>query len=713
MENYKYSLNDLLDSSNIAADILSEEEVSIIGAKAIDGYRADLGSSEQWRARMSKAFKLAMQLKEVKTEPWLNCSNIKMPLVTIAALQFNALAYPALISSTPVGYHIHGEDKDGEKSRVGKRIASHMNMQLLEESNGSWEQDIDTSLLAQSILGCVFKKTYFDSVYRKNCSELIFPDDLIVNYYTKNLDTCNRISHSIYLDPQTIAERMNAGIYCQHELSPTQIEETQLKQTQARISGRTDGGIDETTPRQVIEQHCLLDLDGDGYKEPYILTVDIATGKVLRLIARFNESNIVRQNNNAKSDIIFIEPIKFFTKYSFIPSPDGGFYDLGLGTILAPINDSVDTIVNQLVDAGSMSVLGGGFLGRGVTIKGGNIRFRPHQWVVTDSPGMALKDNIVPLPVRDPSNVMFELLGLLLTYGDRIFGTNEIRVGENPGQNTPAETMRTMNENGRRVYAAIYKRSWRSMNQELRLWADLNKTYLGVSKTKWQGIIDAGFQDGVFISDYDRVENIFVRPSADPEVSSEEGRRQQAQIVLQTAMTIPGHNMYEVVRRFYDSQRIPNIEEIYPDPRGENAIPPSPPSEKMLALEIKQKELELDTQQQQVDAQLAVLKLQKDAQESAAKVTKLMADAELALREADSIDRGHKIALIESQLSAQKNHQESLLQAISLLLQSIKLKKEMRADEQDRIVGVVGQSSNQRGNGMDEGETVGLNGALG
>src|SRR5258706_9432508 len=140
--------------------------------------------------------------------------------------------------------------------------------------------------------------------------------------------------------------------------------------------------------------------------------------------------------------IIRIDPVHYFTKYTFIPSPDGGFYGLGFGALLGPLNQSVDTLVNQLVDAGTMSNSGGGFLARGVKIKGGKSSFDPFEWKPVDSTGDDLRKNIFPLPIREPSNVLFQLLGMLVGYAEKISGATDIMTGVSPGQNTPAETSR-------------------------------------------------------------------------------------------------------------------------------------------------------------------------------------------------------------------------------------------------------------------------------
>ena len=182
-----------------------------------------------------------------------------------------------------------------------------------------------------------------------------------------------------------------------------------------------------------------------------------------------------QREKNDTSKVQSITPEQYFTKYPFIPSPDGGFYDLGFGILLGPLNESINTIINQLVDAGTMANTAGGFFSRSVKLRGGNTAFNPLEWKHVDSTGDDLRKGIVPLPVREPSQVLFTLMQLLINYGERIGGAVDILTGQNPGQNTPAETTRTMAEQGMKIFNGIYKRTYRSLKLEFRKIYRLNQ----------------------------------------------------------------------------------------------------------------------------------------------------------------------------------------------------------------------------------------------
>ena len=430
-------IEELLRSPNIAED-MDSEELSSLGFRLMDEINLDLTSRLDWEERNEKASKLALQVVERKTFPWPGASNVKFPLITIAAMQYHSRAYPALISNNEVvKCKVYGKDDDGEMHKRADRISRHMTYQVMEEDEG-WEENTDKTLLVQAIAGTAIKKSYFDPVKGHNVSELVLPNDFIVNYYTKSIAESPRVSHRILLSSNDLHERQVRGVFLkvEDEVQPSLPNVSMLTQAKEDAQGVRQQSGDPDTPYEFFETHFWHDFDEDGYKEPYIAYIRRDTGKIYRIVARYFEDSIEYHNG----EIIRIKPEQYFTKYGFVPSPDGGFYDLGFGVLLGPTNDSVNTIVNQLIDAGTMSVTGGGFLGRGVKIKGGDYTFKPHEWKRVDSTGDDLRANIFPLPIREPNGVSFQLLQLLINYGERIAGATDMMTGVSPGQNTPAET---------------------------------------------------------------------------------------------------------------------------------------------------------------------------------------------------------------------------------------------------------------------------------
>ncbi len=567
------------DSPNLC-DRFSDKDLATIGGVVYDGYMYDKASRHSWEQRVQAALDLALQLQEDKTFPWPGAANVKFPLVTIAALQWHARAYPALVpNNNVVQMRVVGEDPDGNRLQKALRVGTFMSYQLMEESS-EWEAEHDRALLAIPIVGCAFKKTYRDGVRGENRSEMVSARDLYINYWAKSLEDCPRKTHRIPMQKNEMYSRMAGGIFrdCREEGWYTAGAQMINDRSRENIrTGQQPIHEDEVTPFWHLEQHVRLDLDGDGYDEPYIVTVDEASQTTLRIVTAFDFEDIQRLGKGKNSEIVEIPATEYFTKYGFIPSPDGGIYDIGFGLILGPINESVSSIINQLIDAGTMQVRAGGFLGRGAKIKGGNQAFNPFQWNPVDSTGDELQKSIMPLPVNAPSNVLFQLLGLLIDYTNRIAGATDIMVGENPGQNTPAQTSQTMVEQGSQINAAIFKRTWRSMKQEFQKFYRLNKRHLPAEEMQY------GEQAGVIAAGDFNDPDKFVCPAADPNLVSDTAAVQQATLLLQRVGT-GGYDPDAVEVRFLQALRVKDWQQVFV---GRQKIPP-PPNPKIAVEGMKQ-----------------------------------------------------------------------------------------------------------------------------
>ena len=672
-------IEDLVASPNIA-DMLDEASLTTIGSKVAQEFDIDKNSRSQWEKRVEDAMKLALQVSETKSFPWSGASNVKFPLVTMAALQFHSRAYPALIpSSKIVKMGIDGiQEQDQDLVMKRRRVENHMSYQVLEEDE-NWESEMDKVLITVPIVGCAFKKTHWDFNCDHPVSENILAKDFVVSYWTKNHRDCTRQTHVLYLSKNDVLARQRRGIWLDVDLSTAQvIPQDDLTNTQNRAQGVDQPTYDPATPYEFLEQHRWEDLDGDGFKEPYIITVNKETRKVVRIVANYFEESITY---NDEKEIVAIKPESYFTKYSFIPSPDGGFYDIGFGILLGPLNESINTIINQLVDAGTMANTAGGFLSRGIKVRGGNYNFAPLEWKHVDSTGEDLAKGIVPLPVREPSQVLFTLLQTLVTYGERIVGATDIMVGENVGQNTPAQTAQTMAEQGMKVFAGIFKRIHKALKEEFRKVYRLNQLYLP-DEYEYSG----GF---ALAADY-KTSPQTLRPVADPHVVTDTQKIMQAEALRQAAMSSPGFNMYKVMRRYLEAMKVPNIEEVLPNPQGPNAVQPQPNPKVM----IEQMRAQGKQTTEQMKYKIAMSKLALEAEVSRAKILKLEAEAIKAIEEAGGVKEGHRIALLEAQIGAAKAHQEGILRSIELMQESMG-EKDGNSTNAGGVSGLASPSSNE------------------
>ena len=671
----KLKLDAIQDSDNIV-DLLTDEENNNIGREVCQNYEIDEQSRKKWKTKMEDATELALQLVTPKTYPWPNAANIKFPLLTIASMQFAARAYPALVKAPDiVKYRVQGSDPDGQKAARAARISAHMSYQLLEQDE-AWEEDQDKAFLALPILGCVFKKSYYDATLGHNCSKMVLPKSLAVHYYAKSIETAERKTEIFELYSREIRERELRGLFKEQEYGPPATPEEREEDVRQGLSAPL---MDVDTPRTFLEQHTFLDLDGDGYKEPYVITVDKSSRKVARIVARIDsivteqsvkieelqkrikslaqglqqptpgqeptpaqiqqlqaaEQSIlgwqeeIKALTQEKPKVLKIKPVEYYTKYSFIPSPDGGFYDLGFGALLSPINDSVNTIINQLLDAGSLQNGSMGFIGKGARIKGGKVRFSPFEWKRVDVAGGTLRDSLVPLPVNAPSDVLFNLLSLLINYAERVGSVTDTMMGENPGQNTPAYNMSAMLEQGLQVFNGIFKRVYRSFRGEIRKLYALNGIYLDQEEY-------FAYQDSdskILQVDYTSDSKDLI-PAADPNAFSNKEKQAKSQMIAERAMSVPGYDPVVVERRYLESIDIPDSAEVYPlvpgmDDQGNETgemvlkFPPQPDPE----LEIKKADMQRRTLEGQSRAEKEMLLAQSTVNKDQAIIIKTMAEA--------------------------------------------------------------------------------------
>lgn len=591
------NLDDVITSVNLIENFDKEDLVKL-GDKLVHQFEEDQKSRNDWMDKSNDWLKLATQVVEKKSYPWPDAANVKYPLMTTAAMQFCARAYPALVpGQNLVAGQVIGQDMDGQKYARSKRIASFMSWQLLNEME-DWEEGMDRLTMILPIIGMAYKKTYRCTYNNRNESYLVLPQDLVVNYWAKSIEKASRKFHILSYTENEIYEKEMSGEFKEIAYSPNSnsIANKSYQKTKDEISGSHAPEQDEDTPITFIEAHCWADLDEDGYKEPWVITVALETRQIVRVVARFTSEGV---STNAKGEITKIKAIEYFTKFGFIPNPDGSMYDLGFGILLGGINESVNTLTNQLLDSGSLNNLQGGFLGKGIRIRGGNTKFSPGEWKPAEFTGDDIKKHIFPIPTKEPSNVLFTLLETLVTSGKELASIAEIFVGKMPGQNTPATTTMATIEQGEKVFTAIYKRIWRSLGKEYAKLYELNRLYPGEEDVIYFTINQPQGPQTQEIFKGDFSKDISVKPAADPNASSKASRmmRRQAEAGLIQMGTI---NPQVFTKRFLEDLEEENIQELM-------TVQPQPNPE-MIKLQMEQqaKQQELQMKQQESQQEMAI-----------------------------------------------------------------------------------------------------------
>lgn len=286
-----------INSPNLC-DMFEAADLERIGTECYQGYLADEQSRAAWLKRNEAGMDLALQIAKDKSFPWPGCANVNFPLVTIAAMQFHARAYPAIVNGSEIVKCATFGNDPAALDR-SDRISQHMSWQLLYQDK-PWEAQEDKAILNLSIVGTNFKKSYYSSSFRHNVSELVLAKDLVLDYWAKSVEDCPRKTHKIPMFRNEIYEKVMRGIYvdCLDEpwyLAPPAPRRSEQQIQQDNRQGITPPPPDDTTSLLMLEQHCTLDLDGDGYAEPYIVTLEHGSRKVLRIVTRFNsEADIER-----------------------------------------------------------------------------------------------------------------------------------------------------------------------------------------------------------------------------------------------------------------------------------------------------------------------------------------------------------------------------------------------------------------------------------
>lgn len=590
---------------------LSASQIAEIGLAVCSDWERDLASNKDWREKAEKALNAAAQEKpEVKTYPWKGAANVQYPLLTISAVQFQARAYPAIVKDDQaIKMKVLGPDIDGAKAKRAERMGGYLNWKLFYGVDG-WEADTDALLLRLPIVGQHFRKVYWDPMEGQCCIESVSALRLTIPANARSLKSSPRITHDFDRYPYELQGMMKAG----HYRTVTLIQE----------------GDDEQAHRLILEQHRMMDLDGDGLDEPYICTVDKASSEVLRIEEAFGDDDL-KADESGK--LVGINRWCPFVDYSFIPDPKGRAYAIGFGHLLSEIMEVVNTNINLMIDAGHAQVAGGGFISQEVRLQGagqnGSLKMQPGEYKTVNASAAELRNAIYERTFPSPSPILFQLLEMLLGAAKDIASVNDVITGD-AARTAPVGTTLALIEQGQQVFNAIYKRVYRSLRDEFKLFVDCVRKYgdpqeyarfidepdpqmghNGGPALDDQGAQPAGMvpaqpqgqpgliqapvaaapqlsPEAMFKADFED-ESLDVRPVSDPAAAT----RMQVMARDQFALSFVGHAVYAddrlVVRQALTDAGVEQAEAWIPD---QAPVPPpsNPMAIQMAALEAQLKE---------------------------------------------------------------------------------------------------------------------------
>ena len=660
-------LQALITSVNIAEQI-DEDTLKDMGNSVYDWYEMDENSRAEWMDKYEDYMKLATQVSSNKNFPWPDAANVKYPLLTISALQFAARAYQSLIPNNKVvKTRVIGNDPDGSKAARARRVSNYMSYQLLEEMD-TWEDEMDRTCLILPIIGNVFKKTYWDGT--KMVSTLVLPKDLCVDYYASSLEDANRKTHKLYYYPNEVTRQIRMGHFLDVNLPDvSNTYEGNHSEAEDELLGITPPSNDEDSPHEFLECHCNWDLDQDGYEEPYVITVHKDTKRVVRVAARYDQTGI---DTNEKGEIISIKPVEYFTNYVFINDPNSGVYGMGFGNLLGPLNEAANTLINQLIDSGTLDNLQSGFLAKGIKIPKGNSPLKPGEWRYVNTIGDDLRKGIVPLPTKQPSTVLFQLLGMMISSGQQLSSVTDLMTGENPGQNQPWSTTSEVLKQGLQVFSSIYKRIHRSMKREFKKIYRLNMLYL--EDEKYFAVLDpTGPEDetAVIGKAYFEDEAMDIVPNSDPTNISNAEKLAKAESLMQL-LQLGSVNPQIATKRILEAQDQENIAELMQMPE------PQPDFES----QIKMQELELQASEQEM--QKVKIQYQAARDEASATLTMAKAQSEVERVEIEKLKLQFDVEVeqIKLQLEARGKDMDVQMQELKIVQEQIKAEAQANKEQE-------------------------------
>ena len=552
----------LMEPDANLAELLEEDELAKIASDLISNYEEDRSGRQEWEDAYTEGLELLGIKYEDREEPFRGSSGVTHPLIAEAVTQFQAQAYKELLpSSGPVRTQVVGTSTPEVVSQ-SQRIQDFMNYQIIHVMD-EYDPEMDRLLFYLPLAGSAFKKVYFDDILDRAVSRFVPADDLVVPYNATDLASASRVTHVTRMSLNDVRKFQAGGFYRDIELEPYE-QEDEVRDKERELSGveKTSSDLDCT----LLEVHTDLDLPGfehmhpieeekTGIKIPYIVTIDQGSEKVLSIRRNYREGDE------------FYRKIQYFAHYKFLPGL--GFYGFGLLHMIGGLGRTATSLLRQLIDSGTLANLPAGFKARGIRIRDADEPLSPGEFRDIDAPGGALRDSLIPLPYKEPSQTLFQLLSFTVEAGRRFAMVADMQVGDGSQQAAVGTTVALL-ERGSRVMSAIHKRMYYAQKQEFRMMARVFSESLPPMYPYQLVGVDAMIKQADFD---DRVDVI---PVADPNIFSMSQRMALAQTQLQLAQSNPQmHNLYEAYRRMYQAIGVENIEAILPPPPQPQPMDPA------------------------------------------------------------------------------------------------------------------------------------------
>ena len=545
------------------ADILPEDVLEPIGNDMTQNYMDYKSSRKDWEQSYIQGLDLLGFKYENRTEPFQGASGATHPVMAEAVTQFQAQAYKELLPvDGPVRTQVIGLKNPGTEQQ-SQRVKDFMNYLIMDQME-EYEAEFDSMLFHLPLAGSTFKKVYYDTNLGRAVSKFIPADELIVPYTATSLDDAEAIIHVVKISENELRKQQVNGFYRDVELGPPgNVEKNDLEKKERELDGTKKTGKNEPV-YTLLECHVNLDLEGfedqgsdgpTGIKLPYIVTVEEGSRTVLSI------------RRNYAPDDLKKNKIQYFVHFKFLPGL--GFYGFGLIHMIGGLSRTATAALRQLLDAGTLSNLPAGFKQRGVRVRDEAAPIQPGEFKDVDAPGGSLRDAFFPLPYKEPSQTLLNLLGIVVQAGQRFAAIADMQVGD-ANQAAAVGTTIALLERGSRVMSAIHKRCYAAMKQEFRLLSKVVSQYL---PPEYPYDVVGG-QRNIKQTDFD--DRVDIIPVADPNIFSMSQRITLAQTQLQIATSNPQlHNMYQIYRNMYEAIGVKDVDAVLPPPAPTAPMDPS------------------------------------------------------------------------------------------------------------------------------------------
>ena len=551
------------------AELLPDETLNPLGSELSQNYQEYKSSRKEWEDSYAKGLDLLGFKYENRTEPFQGASGATHPVLAEAVTQFQALAFKELLPADgPVRTRTVGAPTP-QKNDQANRVKEFMNYQLMDVMK-EYEPEFDQMLFYLPLSGSAFKKVYYDDLLGRTVSKFVPADDLIVPYNATSLEDAEAVIHRLKISENDLRKQQVAGFYRDVELPKPYSPESEVEKKERMLEG-TKRSFNEDM-YTLLEFHVNLDLEGfedrgpdgaeTGIKLPYIVTVEEGTREILSIRRNYEVADPKKQK------------IPYFVHFKFLPGL--GFYGFGLIHMIGGLSRTATSALRSLLDAGTLSNLPAGFKMRGIRIRDDAQSIQPGEFRDVDAPGGNIRDSFMTLPFKEPSATLLQLMGVVVSAGQRFASIADLQVGEGNQQAAVGTTVALL-ERGSRTMSAIHKRIYAALKNEFKLMARVFKLYLP-QEYPYDVV---GGQRMIKQQDFD--DKVDIIPVADPNIFSQSQRISIAQTELQLATSNPQlHNMYQAYRNMYEALGVKNIDNILKVPQ--RPMPMDPAVEHIQAL---------------------------------------------------------------------------------------------------------------------------------